>query len=196
MKQRIVVVIAAVILVAASSKISLAQDGEQRLFVAGGKIRNTVPLVEEMVSALRKEAAYSHIFGAGSPAKDDLVVTPVNLTDSAVPTFLVIGRLGLPGVGKGSTIFWIVRRKESGFEALNNFGGQELEIKDNQTNGYRDLELRSTSIDIGKFITSITYDSRTQVYRESGARMEPVTPVPAANPQKILMLLPGRDVGA
>jgi hypothetical protein len=142
------------------------------------------------------DAAYPHIFGTGSPERDDLFVSPVRLNDKKEMHFIVIGRKGLSGVGKDSVVFWIMRQKKGGFEVLNNFGGQELEIKDTQTNGYRDLELRSTSSGIGRFITSLKYDALTQTYKASGASMERETPVPESKPPRVAEMNPGEAVPA
>jgi hypothetical protein len=196
MNQRIVLVIAAAVFCMAKIGLSSSENSEQHLFTAGGEVKRAVPLDKKMVSALRMDAAYPHIFGTNAPAKDDLFVSPVHLNNKKEMHFIVIGRKGLSGVGKDSVVFWIMRQKKGGFEVLNNFGGQQLEIKDNQTNGYRDLELRSTSSGIGRFITSLTYDARAQTYKASGGSMERETPVPESKPPRVVEKNPGDAVPA
>jgi len=180
--RKYIIAVIAVAFCIANIEIGRTQESAQHIFAAGGDVKESVPLLEEMVSALRIDAAYPHVFGTKSPGEKDLVVTPVHLSDSGAQEYFVIGRKGLPGLAEDRVIFWIMRQKKNGYEVLNNFGGQELEIKANQTNGYHDLELRSTSPEIGKFITTLKYDDRTQTYKATGASLEPESPTPAVKP--------------
>jgi len=147
-----------------------AKGEKQRLFVANGEVKSAVPVSEAMIAAIRSDPAFRTIFGSRTPEKGDLVATVADLSaDPAEKTFIVLGREGLPNSAPGSMALWIIRQRGSTFETLNNFGGQELEIKESRSGGYEDLEIRTEIRGLdGKMYVSLKYDPTTRKYISGG----------------------------
>ena len=154
---------------------AFAQEKAQLLFTAGGEIRSSVPVSGAMITALRKDAAFPHVFPEGGVAEGDIVISLLPVPRADAQVYIVVGRRGLPGVAKDLVIFWIIRKVGAEFEAINNFGGGELEVKDSQTGGYYDLELRSTSSG-GKYVNFLKYDPTTRRYESASEWFKPDNP--------------------
>jgi hypothetical protein len=141
-----------------------AQAHEQRLFIAGGEVKVMVPSTPEMITALQKDPAFQTAFGGRMPPEGSFFVSPAKLRESNQGDFIVMGRIGLPGIASGHVPFWLLLRDGTSFNAIHNFLGEELEIKSTWTAGYADLELRAPSPRGDKFIVSLKYDPATRKY--------------------------------
>jgi hypothetical protein len=87
-----------------------------------------------------------------------LAASVIHLSSSDEEDLIVVGRGQLVDDFVGTTVFWIYRPLQSGYEMIFTTYSGELAVKDGRTKGFRDLEAATTnSTPDGRRIHEVRY---------------------------------------